>query len=66
MSSRNVFGVLKRLATQRSGEPAQFLGVAEKSGQYFVVALDLGTAKAFRLRLAWPGFLSQRRPPYEC
>jgi len=60
MRSRNVFGVFKRLTSPRSGEPAQSLGVVEKNGLYFVVALDLGTAKAFRLRLAWPGFLSQR------
>ncbi len=40
--------------------------VADKIGPYFVVALDLGTTKAFGLRLVWPDFLPQRCPPYKC
>ncbi len=39
------------------------LGLRRKMGPCFVVALDFGTAKAFRLCLVWPNFLSQRRRP---
>ena len=51
---------------ERSGKSAPSLRVADKIGPYFVVALDLGVAKAFGLRLVWPDFLSQRCPPYKC
>jgi hypothetical protein len=39
------------------------LWVAAKIGPYFVAALNGGPATAFGLRLLWPDFLSQRRPP---
>ncbi len=39
------------------------LWVAAQNGPYFVIGLELGAAKAFGLRLVWPNFRSQRRPP---
>jgi hypothetical protein len=54
--------LLKRRATTKSGKLAPSLRVAGKIGPYFVVALDLGTTKAFGLRLVWPDFPSQRYP----
>jgi hypothetical protein len=66
MRSRNILGILERQTAQRSGKPAQSLRIAEKGAPSFIVAFDLGAAGTFRLRLVWPGFLSQRCSPYEC
>jgi hypothetical protein len=41
------------------------LGLRSKIGPHFVVALDFGTARAFRLCLVWPNFLSQRCLPHK-
>jgi hypothetical protein len=37
--------------------------LAAKTKPYFVVSLDLGTTKAFDLRLVWLDFRSQRCSP---
>jgi hypothetical protein len=36
------------------------LGLRKKLGPYFVVALNFGSAKAFRICLVWPNFLLHR------
>jgi hypothetical protein len=36
------------------------LGLRKKLGPSFVVALNFGTAKAFRICLVWPNFLMHR------
>jgi hypothetical protein len=43
--------------------PPRAFGLPRNIGPFFVIALDFGTAKALRICLVWPNFLSHRPPP---